>query len=149
MKKCCRLVDTSRNSNLQPTGIFTHHLRNSKTYCLWALKSHKGYVCAQLLSCIWLFASPCTVPRQLLCPWHFSGKNTGVGCQFLLQGIFPTQELNPGLPLCRQILYQLSYWAFIKHTLFTGVEFCLDVEGCQLLNVVDAEGWAGCGNLLE
>ena len=27
----------------------------------------------------------------------FPGKNTGVGCQFLLQGIFPTQGLNPGL----------------------------------------------------
>ena len=37
------------------------------------------------------------------------GKNTGVGCQFLLQGIFLTQELNPGLLHCRQILYQLSY----------------------------------------
>ena len=32
----------------------------------------------------------------------FSGKNTGVGCHFLLQGIFPTQESNPGLPHCRQ-----------------------------------------------
>ena len=32
-----------------------------------------------------------------------------MGCHFLLQGIFPTQELNPGLLDCRQILYQLSY----------------------------------------
>ena len=37
------------------------------------------------------------------------GKNTGVGCHFLLQGIFPTQGLNPGLWHCRQILYQLSH----------------------------------------
>ena len=36
-------------------------------------------------------------------------KNTGVGSLFLLQGIFPTQELNRGLLHCRQILYQLSY----------------------------------------
>ena len=28
---------------------------------------------------------------RLLCPWDFPGKNTGVGCHFLLQGIFPTQ----------------------------------------------------------
>ena len=35
--------------------------------------------------------------------------NTGVGCHFLLQGIFLTQELNPGLPHCRLMLYQLSY----------------------------------------
>ena len=39
----------------------------------------------------------------------FSGKNTGVGCHFLLQGIFPTQGLNPGLPHCRQTLYRLSH----------------------------------------
>ena len=37
------------------------------------------------------------------------GKNTGVGCHALLQGIFPTQELNPGLPHCRWILYHLSH----------------------------------------
>ena len=34
-------------------------------------------------------------PARLLGPWNFPGKNTGVGCHFLLQGIFPTQELNP------------------------------------------------------
>ena len=36
-------------------------------------------------------------------------KNTGVGCQALFQGIFPTQESNWGLLHCRQVLYQLSY----------------------------------------
>ena len=36
-------------------------------------------------------------------------RNTGVGSLTLLQGIFPTQESNPGLPHCRQILYQLSH----------------------------------------
>ena len=37
------------------------------------------------------------------------GKNAGKGCYAVLQGIFPTQELNPGLPHCRQILYHLSH----------------------------------------
>ena len=37
------------------------------------------------------------------------GKNTGVGCHALLQGIFPTQRSNPGLPHCRWILYHLSH----------------------------------------
>ena len=46
---------------------------------------------------------------RLLCPWDFPGKDTGVSCHFLLQGIFPTQGLNPGLLHCRQILYWLSY----------------------------------------
>ena len=35
-------------------------------------------------------------PARLLRPLHFPGKNTGVGCHFLLQGTFPTQGLNPG-----------------------------------------------------
>ena len=38
------------------------------------------------------------------CLWDFTGNNTGVGCHFLLQGIFPTQGSNPGLPHCRQML---------------------------------------------
>ena len=37
------------------------------------------------------------------------GKNTGVGCHVLLQGIFPTQGLNQGLLHCRRILYHLSH----------------------------------------
>ena len=37
------------------------------------------------------------------------GKSTGVGCHALLQGVFPTQGLNPDLPHCRQILYRLSH----------------------------------------
>ena len=39
----------------------------------------------------------------------FPGKNAGVGCHFLLQGVFPTQGLNLGLLHCKQILYLLSY----------------------------------------
>ena len=41
--------------------------------------------------------------------WNSPGQNTGVGSLSLLQGIFPTQGSNPGLPHCRQILYQLSH----------------------------------------
>ena len=48
-------------------------------------------------------------PHGLYSPWNSSGQNTGVGSLSLLQGIFPTQGSNPGLPLCRQILYQLSH----------------------------------------
>ena len=47
--------------------------------------------------------------RVLICPWDFPGKSTRVDCHFLLQGIFPTQGLNPGLPHCRQTLYRLSH----------------------------------------
>ena len=41
---------------------------------------------------------------RLLCPWSFPGKSAGVGCHFLLQGIFPTQGSNPGLLHCKQTL---------------------------------------------
>ena len=43
-------------------------------------------------------------PHGLYSPWDFPGQNTGVGSFFLLQGIFPTQGLNPGLLHCRQIV---------------------------------------------
>ena len=48
-------------------------------------------------------------PHVLYNPWNSPGQNTGVGSFSLLQGIFPTQELKPSLPYCRQILYQLSH----------------------------------------
>ena len=48
-------------------------------------------------------------PARLLHPWDSPGKNTGVGCHALLQGIFLTQWSKPGLPHCRQILYHLSH----------------------------------------
>ena len=49
-------------------------------------------------------------PHGLYNTWSSSGQNTGVGSSLsLLQGIFPTQGSNPGLLLCRRILYQLSH----------------------------------------
>ena len=47
-------------------------------------------------------------PHGLHSAWNSPGQNTGVGSLSLLQGIFPTQGLNPGPPHCRRILYQLS-----------------------------------------
>ena len=71
-------------------------------------KEDQQRVCVCLrksLSHVWLFAALC--PH--LCSCESPGKNTGVGCHALLQGIFPTQGLNPGLPHCRGILYHLSH----------------------------------------
>ena len=48
-------------------------------------------------------------PIRFLCPWDSPGQDAGVGCHALLQRIFPSQGLNPGLPHCRWILYQLSH----------------------------------------
>ena len=49
-------------------------------------------------------------PTRLLCPWDFLGKNTGVGCHFLLQGIFPTQGSDLCLLLGRRVLYHCATW---------------------------------------
>ena len=48
-------------------------------------------------------------PARLLCPQNFLGKNTGVDCHSLLQGIFLTQGLNLGLLHCRQFLCHLRH----------------------------------------
>ena len=52
-----------------------------------------------------------TLCNPMDCAVHgiLQAKNTGVGSFSLLQGIFPTQGLTPGLPHCRQFLYQLSH----------------------------------------
>ena len=49
------------------------------------------------------------VKWKLYSPWNSPGWNTWVGSCSLLQGIFPTQGWNPGLPHCKQILYHLSH----------------------------------------
>ena len=68
-----------------------------------------------------LFCVSCSVmsnPMDCSLPGSFvygdsPGKNTGVGCHALLQGVVPTQGSNPGLLHCRQILYQLSHQGLI------------------------------------
>ena len=85
-----------------------HHLMHSPV-CL----SQYLYNCALILN-QWKssqnFLRACSqVPTRLLHPWDFPGKSTGMGCHFLLQGIFLTQGLNPGLPHCRQTLYPLCH----------------------------------------
>ena len=55
--------------------------------------------------------------HRLYSPWNTPGQNTGVGSCSLLQGIFPTQGSNSGLPHCRWILYQLSHKGSPKHSI--------------------------------
>ena len=77
-------------------------------------------------------------PARLLCPLDFSGKNTGVGCHFLLQGIFTTQGLKPCL-LC--LLHQQAdsftteppgklISSFISHQIF--LKTALDLPSLQV-----------------
>ena len=48
-------------------------------------------------------------PHGRYSPWNYLGQNTGVGSLSLLQGIFPSQGLILGVPLCGWILYQLNH----------------------------------------
>ena len=74
-------------------------------------------VCVCVCVCKCLAAQSCLTlcdPMDYSLPGSFvhgdsPGKNTGVGCHALLQGIFPTQGSNPGLQHCRQI-HCLSHW---------------------------------------
>ena len=112
----------SWNSLGKNTGAGCHSLLQ-RTFPIQGLNSH-------LLHCRWILyhwatrkvhpthwkwkwshsvVSDSLRPHGLYSPWNSPGQNTGVGSLSLLQGIFPTQGSNPGLPHCRWILYQLSY----------------------------------------
>ena len=93
-------------------------------------------------------ASPWTA--RLLCPWDFPGKNTGVGCYFLLQGIFLTQGLNPsllhwqvdslplshqGTPVCvyTYITHLFIHWSVHGHFLF--ITHILSIVNITAVNI--------------
>ena len=65
---------------------------------------------SRTLSSRWALAPEraCLSP-ELSCPWDAPGRNTGVGCHSLLQGIFLTQGSNPGLLHCRLALNHQSW----------------------------------------
>ena len=65
-------------------------------------------LCLVVQSCLTLCNSMECSPPGSSVHGDSLGKNTGVGCHALLQGIFPTQGSNPGFLHCKRILYQLS-----------------------------------------
>ena len=77
------------------TEIF-HQLYSIKDRS-WSLVTTLFFACVCLVTQSWLRLHG-LYPARLLCPWNLPGKNTGVGCHALLQGIFPTQGLKQVLP---------------------------------------------------
>ena len=67
-------------------------------------------------------------PHGLYSPCNSPSLNTGVGSRSLLQGIFPTQGSNPGLPHCRRILYQLSHQGTPAPSYLLYSQLCLGVH---------------------
>ena len=70
-------------------------------YCILTIKEARSESCSVV--------SDSLRPHGLYSLWNSPGQNTGVGSHSLLQGTFPAQGSNPGLPHCRQILYQLNH----------------------------------------
>ena len=89
------------------TSCHAHNSFIKHGVCYYPHVTGESEILAQ--SCLTLCDPMDHKPARLLCPWNSPGKNTGVGCHFLLQGIFPTQELNPDLLHCRWTLYHLSH----------------------------------------
>ena len=88
-------------------GIWASLLQQLNLYSLTHLSSCHPWKWSESESRSVVFYSA-TSWTILYSPWNSPGQNTGVGSLSLLQGIFLTQGLNPGLPHCRWILYQLS-----------------------------------------
>ena len=78
-------------------------------YFLWSLQKFNPQIYLTPESQSRSFVSNSSWPPALWSPWNSPGQNTRVGSLSPLQGIFPTQGSNPGVPHCRQILYQLSH----------------------------------------
>ena len=75
-------------------GSVTHpHSLSSSGRWAWNSEPPLRAVCWHAQSCLTLW-DPRTIVLRLLCLWNSPGKNTGVGCHFLLQGFFPSQGLN-------------------------------------------------------
>ena len=89
------------------------------------------------LSRVRLFATPSMIQS----PWSSPGRNTGVGSLSLLQGIFPTQGWNPGLPHCRWILYQLSHKGSPR--ILEWVAYCFSRGSSWPRNWTGVSGLAG------
>ena len=74
--------------------------------CSFGVRQKAAAAAAKLLqSCPTLWDPHRWQPTRLLCPMGFSRQAYWSGCHFLLEGIFPTQGLNPRLLHCRWVLY--------------------------------------------
>ena len=72
-------------------------------------------------------------PARLLCPWNSPGKNIGVGCHFLLQGIFPTQGSNPAIRL-GQKTENGSVHLCVNYYLLSTQALCFALRALQTLS---------------
>ena len=100
---CFCFLTLSKKSNYR-TRSYLKMFSNSR---IWVSVSPRKCSCVRTLSLnhILLFVTLWTVATRLLCPWDSPDKNTGVGCQVLLQGTFPMQGLNLSLSRFLRLLH--------------------------------------------
>ena len=118
-----------RRLNFTKTNFSSNEMSNLKFHDL-------ALVC--MLSHVWLFCNSMDCPVRLLCPWDLPGKNTGVSCHTLLQGIFPAQGLNPGLLHCR---WFFTVWATMEVTTAILEKYALFVDLSTLIDNLELNSW--------
>ena len=146
-------------------GVWGLNLLLSELYVLrhgvhpsWASVFPSTCACAKSLQSYPTLCDPmdCS-PARLLCPWDSPGKNIGVGCHGLLQGVFQTQgsNLSPAIPELQADSLPLSHQGSLPPTyvgLFGGLTAHLESSPRQILSVplfilatAEADGfmWAG------
>ena len=95
--------ETEWNLNVFPKVIYLHPASSASESLKVKSESELTQLCSTLCDSM-DYSLPGSSVHGI-----FPGKKTGVGCHFLLQEIFQTQGLNPGLLHCRQTLYHLSH----------------------------------------
>ena len=102
--------------------LLNFYFKNRKIFDLWELESEN----VKLLSHVWLCAAPWTVACQVPLSMGFPGKNTGVGCHFLLQEIFLTRDKTQASCITDWIflLSEPPEWALLLLSRFSRVRLC-------------------------
>ena len=77
-------------------GIEWWPMKLESSLFFWILPTHVHH--AHSLGCVQLFATHGLQPASIFCPWDSPGKNTGMGCHFLLQGNLPNSGTEPAFP---------------------------------------------------
>ena len=112
-RKRRNFVVSSRNYKItliqSGTHFLNYHLGGEQRWVGQTRRTELTYIHCAVLSRLDSFRSYGLQPAGSSVHGDSPGKNTGVGCHALLQGISPTQGLNTGLPDCRPILYHLSH----------------------------------------
>ena len=103
-----------------------------------------NYLHAKLLLSRPILCNPMDLyPTRLFCPWDFLGKNTVVACHFLLQGIFPTQGLNPHL-LCLLPWQASSLPLAPPGKSLNWIDFTRYWLSCRKSHLFTSEIWSEC-----